>query len=67
MSSCAGAPWLRAPWIADWLNSDPPFAAMVQIGIALAYDEGLSNREYSIMAYMSAAAQRLEKRHHVSY
>jgi hypothetical protein len=40
---------------------------MVQIGIALAYDEGLSNREYSIMAYMSAAAQRLEKRHHVSY
>jgi hypothetical protein len=53
-------PVTMSPWMADSPNHDTPIAAMAQVGIPLAYDEGLSNREYTSMALVSAEGQGSE-------
>jgi hypothetical protein len=40
-------------WIADFHNHDLPLAAMAQIGIALAYDDRLSDWDYAIVVWAS--------------
>jgi hypothetical protein len=48
--------------IVNALNQDPPFAAMAQVGIALASHDRLSDRGYTIGTWMSAKERGWEER-----